>query len=244
VRVLILGGTSEARALAALLVGDFSVISSLAGRVADPALPVGEVRIGGFGGPDGLSEWLDSAAIDAVIDATHPFAASISRSAMIATGRIGLPLLGIRRPGWIEERGDDWHRMPSITDVAGWLGDASPRRVLLTSGRRDLAAFAELDQHWFLIRAVDPPAVALPSKAKVILARGPYTVAGELDLMRTNDIDVLVTKDSGGELTRAKLIAARELGIAVLMIDRPAYPVADTVTTVEAAAQWLAGLSS
>jgi precorrin-6A/cobalt-precorrin-6A reductase len=240
VRVLILGGTAEARALADLL-PDVDVVTSLAGRVQNPRLPTGEVRIGGFGGPGGLADWLTRERVDAVVDATHPFAERISASARTATTRLGLPLLLLHRPAWTAEPGDDWRRVPSVEAAAATLprlGD----RVLLTTGRQSLAAFAG-NAEWFLIRTVDPPAPPLPARHEVLLDRGPYTVDGELALLRAHRIDVLVTKDSGGALTAAKLAAARHLNLPVLMVDRPAPPDGvDTVTTAGAAAAWLRAL--
>jgi precorrin-6A/cobalt-precorrin-6A reductase len=251
-RVLVLGGTSEARSLAALLETDarVDVVSSLAGRVANPALPVGGVRIGGFGGADGLSHWLLAERIGAVVDATHPFAATITANALAACERTGVPLIGLRRPSWTESAGDRWRRVTSVRGAAMLLASTlsrdaeirpSRRRVFLTTGRRDVGEFAALTDHWFLIRSVDPPAVTLPEHSEVLLARGPYTVAGETELMQRHRIDVLVTKDSGGELTRAKLVAARDLGVTVVMVDRPPYPLTELVSSAEAAAHWVSG---
>ncbi|MBB2740910.1 UNVERIFIED_ORG: precorrin-6A/cobalt-precorrin-6A reductase [Microbispora rosea subsp. rosea] len=239
--VLILGGTAEARALAAGLVAlpGLRVVSSLAGRVADPRLPVGEVISGGFGGPEGLTRWIAEHGPGAVVDATHPFARTMSESAARACAATGVPLLGLRRPGWPEGPGDAWLRVPSLKTAA----DALPglgSRVFLTTGRRSLPVFAPLSGLWFLARSVDPPEPPVPANVHVILDRGPYTVAGERALIGEHRLDVLVTKDSGGELTRAKLVAARELGLPVVMVDRPPAPggvtqvadVADAVTWV------------
>lgn len=242
-RVLILGGTSEARALAALLVELPGVqpVSSLAGRVAEPARPEGEVRIGGFGGATGLQRWLAAQSITAVVDATHPFAAAISGSAAVATSALGLPLVVLRRPGWTEHDGDDWHRVPSLTAAAQLLSrdHALAERVFLTTGRKELAPFASLPQ-WFLIRSIDPPDEPLPPRHRVLLARGPFALDGELALMRQHRIDVLVAKDSGGALTEAKLTAARELSRPVILVDRPPAPDVPVVETVAAAAEWVA----
>lgn len=231
-RVAILGGTGEARRLAGALVDEPGtvVVTSLAGRVVDPLRPPGEVRIGGFGGPEGLAAWLRAERIDTVVDATHPFAARISANAVEATAAAGVPLLVLRRPGWRAEPGDDWHRVPSI-DRAARAATGLGQRVFLTTGRRDLAAFTAFDG-WFLVRSVDPPAPPLPPRVEVVLDRGPFTVDGERALMRRHRIDVLVTKDSGGAMTAAKLTAARELGIPVVMVDRPVAPDAPTVSTV------------
>jgi precorrin-6A/cobalt-precorrin-6A reductase len=240
IRVLILGGTGEARRLASVLADrpGVDVVTSLAGRVADPLLPPGGVRVGGFGGPAGLAAWLRAERIDAVVDATHPFAAVISGNAVTATRTENVPLLVLRRPGWSAQPGDDWHRVPSIDLAARAVPDLG-ERVFLTTGRRDLAAFAGLGG-WFLVRSVDPPEPPLPGRVEVLLDRGPFTVEGELALMRRHRIDVLVTKDSGGAMTAAKLVAARELGIPVVLVDRPAAPDAHTVSTVDDALAWLA----
>jgi precorrin-6A/cobalt-precorrin-6A reductase len=238
--VLILGGTSEARDLASRLAArpGLRVISSLAGRVRDPALPAGEVRVGGFGGAEGLATWLTQWQISAVIDATHPFAAGISASAAAACGQTGVPLLRVIRPPWRRGDGDVWHEAGSLAQAAQLLPGLG-RRVFLTTGRQGLAAFAPLRHIWFLIRCVDPPAGPVPPLGQVILARGPYDAAAELDLMREHRIDVLVTKNSGGELTAGKLAAARDLGIAVVMIRRPELAAAPGCSGVADAESWL-----
>jgi precorrin-6A/cobalt-precorrin-6A reductase len=241
VRVLILGGTGEARALAAELAGrGVRVVSSLAGRVGDPRLPVGEVRVGGFGGPDGLAAWLRAEEIDALVDATHPFAARMTASAAQAAESTGVPLLVLRRPGWREGPDDVWERVHSLEEAAARL--AAPNRVFLTTGRRSLPVFADLPGVWFLARCVDPPEPPPPRNVHVLLDRGPYTVEGERALIREHRLDVLVTKDSGGSMTMAKLVAARELGLRVIMVDRPPPPAGvRCVTTVAAAAAWATG---
>jgi precorrin-6A/cobalt-precorrin-6A reductase len=233
VRVLILGGTSEARAVAAALHDrpDLEFESSLAGRVSNPALPVGAVRIGGFGGTDGLVEYLRDRSVDAVLDATHPFAATITSNAIAACGRVGCALLVVRRPGWTEGPADRWHRVADIqraAEVVAGLGDGT---VLLTTGRRDLAVFAGDSRHHFVVRTVDPPSGAVPPKMMLLLDRGPYTVEGERALMLAHDVRALVSKDSGGAMTVAKLIAARELGVPVILVERP--PVPDGVRIVD-----------
>jgi precorrin-6A/cobalt-precorrin-6A reductase len=250
-RVLILGGTAEARALAAALTGLPGVqpISSLAGRVAAPALPGGEVRIGGFGGAAGLTRWLGAERIAAVVDATHPFAAIISRSAADSAAAVGIPILALRRPGWTEQPGDDWHRQPSAAAAAESLAESPAeslgsraQRVFLTIGRTELAPFAGLARHWFLIRSIETPQPPLPPRHEVVLARGPFSVPGEIELMRRHRIELLVTKDSGGPLTEAKLVAARELRLPVLLIDRPPVPDVPAVATVEQARDWVVAL--
>jgi precorrin-6A/cobalt-precorrin-6A reductase len=241
IRVLVLGGTGEARRLAAALAGtpEVQVVSSLAGRVAEPARPVGEVRVGGFGGVAGLVGYLRAGRIDAVVDATHPFAATMSAHAMAATDATGVPLLVLRRPGWTERPGDRWLRVPTIGDAARTVAGLGSR-VFLTTGRQGLAAFADLDA-WFLVRTVDPPEPPLPRRLEVLLDRGPFTVDGERDLLRRHRIDVLVTKDSGGAMTAAKLAAARELGVPVVMVDRPAATGAPAVETIDEVLRWVAG---
>ncbi|MEV1243240.1 cobalt-precorrin-6A reductase [Nonomuraea sp. NPDC049750] len=264
-RVLILGGTAEARALAAELadVPSVHVVSSLAGRVTNPRLPVGEVRSGGFGGPDGLATWLAAERIDAVVDATHPFAAQMTASAAEASARTGVPLLVLRRPGWPQGPADTWQRVDSLEAAATRLAEAAtarlaiakpveptegttesagPVRVFLTTGRRSLPVFTGLAGVWLLARSVDPPEPPVPPHVHVLLDRGPYTVEGELALIREHRLDVLVTKDSGGRLTAAKLVAARELGLPVIMVDRPPLPTGvRLVETVNAAALWAQG---
>lgn len=239
-RVLVLGGTGEARRLAAALHDrpGFAVTSSLAGRVAAPVLPPGEVRVGGFGGVDGLVSWLRVQRTDVVVDATHPFAARMTAHAVAATAALGLPLLVLRRAGWTSTPGDRWHRVPDSAAAAALL-PALGERVFLATGRGDLTAFAGLDG-WFLLRAVDPPAPPLPRRRHVVLDRGPFTPAGERALLREHRIDVVVTRDSGGPRTAAKLVAARELGLPVVMTDRPPAPAGLTVSNVAAAVRWLA----
>jgi precorrin-6A/cobalt-precorrin-6A reductase len=231
--VLILGGTAEARALArALVAAGVPVVSSLAGRVRDPALPVGEVRIGGFGGASGLAAWVRAHQITAVVDATHPFASTMTAHAVDACAAVGVPLVVLRRPGWPPEPG--WVWADSVPHAAALLPSLG-KRAFLTTGRTSLAAFADLDLE-FLVRCVDPPSGALPRRIRVLLSRGPFTVDGERALLREHAVDVLVTKDSGGSLTSAKLAAARAEGVQVLVVRRPPLPAGvDAVTTVEAA---------
>jgi precorrin-6A/cobalt-precorrin-6A reductase len=243
VQLLILGGTGEARALAAAMHGrpGVTVTSSLAGRVSSPALPVGEVRIGGFGGVAGLVEHLRTASVDVLVDATHPFAATISRHAVAAAREASCPLLVLRRPGWTESDGDVWTRVPDIGAAAAVVEARTGGCVFLTTGRRDLAAFAADDRHHYLVRTVEPPDTDAPPHMTLLLDRGPYTVDGEAALMAEHDVRVLVTKDSGGAMTAAKLVAARERGIPVVVVDRPALPSGVTVVeTVDAAISRLA----
>jgi precorrin-6A/cobalt-precorrin-6A reductase len=239
-RVLLLGGTGEARVLAAALARDgVPVISSLAGRVARPRMPEGEVRIGGFGGPEGLADWLAENRIAAVVDATHPFAERISGSAAIACQRTGLPLLRLERPGWSAGPADVWHWVDDTGAAAAAIAGLGTR-VFLTTGRQGLAAFAEVPA-WFLVRCIDPPEPPLPARHELLLDRGPYTLDGELALIDRHAIDLLVTKDSGGHLTEAKLEAARARDLPVVVIRRPARPELPTVRDVAGAIEWLRG---
>jgi precorrin-6A/cobalt-precorrin-6A reductase len=239
-RVLVLGGTAEARALAAALdAARIPVVSSLAGRVARPRLPVGQVRIGGFGGPEALAAWLGANGITAVVDATHPFAERISASAAHATAAAAVPLVRLERPGWQAGPGDDWHWIDGLADAPGVLDGLGARRAFLTTGRQGLAAFAADASRWYLVRCVDPPEpAALPPHHALLLDRGPYTTRGELALLDGHDIDALVTKDSGGPLTQAKLEAARLRGLPVVVVRRPPRPGTAAVATVAEAADW------
>ena len=236
-RILILGGTTEGRLLASALANrpPLTTITSLAGRTADPIIPAGGLRIGGFGGVAGLAAYLRAESIDAVVDATHTFARQMTDNAYAATRRTGTPLLLLRRPGWTEQPGDRWQRTGSLAEAADLLDAGS--RVFLTTGRQEIGAFAGRDDCWFLARSVEPPEPPMPSRVRVLLDRGPFTVEGESALLREHRVDVLVTKDSGGP--DAKLRAARALGVPVIMVDRPPAPAAPTVPTVEAALAWL-----
>ena len=238
--VLLLGGTGEARDLAGRLTArpGLRVVSSLAGRVRDPALPAGEVRIGGFGGPGGLAAWLTCEQVGVVVDATHPFAEGISASAVAACRATAIPLLRLARPAWHPSGDDAWHQARDLAEAARLLPGLG-ERVFLTTGRQSLAAFAPLTRLWFLIRCVDPPSGALPPRREVILARGPYDADAERALMREHRVDVLVTKNSGGELTAGKLTAARDLGLPVVMISRPPQPDAPSCPSAADAERWL-----
>ncbi|MDX3615007.1 cobalt-precorrin-6A reductase [Streptomyces europaeiscabiei] len=239
--VLILGGTTEARRLAELLHGTpgLRLTSSLAGRVASPRLPPGEVRVGGFGGAEGLAAWLREHGVDALIDATHPFAGTMSFHAARAAASTHVPLLALRRPGWVPADGDDWHDVGSLEEAARLLPTLG-RRVFLTTGRMGLAAFAALDDLWFLVRSVDPPEAPHPARMEVLLDRGPFTLDGERELLRRHRVDVVVTKDSGGAATAPKLTAAREAGAPVVVVRRPPVPEGVTVVTApETAAHWV-----
>ena len=239
--VLILGGTTEGYALAGALAPrpGLRVISSLAGRTASPRHPPGEVRIGGFGGAAGLAAYLRAERITAVIDATHPFAARMGWNAAEACRDSGVPLLRLERPAWTQTPGDHWDEVDDWDEAARLLATQS-RRVLLALGRQELAPFAGLDHVWFLIRSVDAPNPMPPfAQAEVKLARGPFTLADERDLLRAHRIDTLVCKNSGGTATDAKLEAARALGVRVVMRRRPERPLVRVVATVAEAVGWV-----
>jgi precorrin-6A/cobalt-precorrin-6A reductase len=241
-RILLLGGTAEARILAARLHPDVDVISSLAGRVPEPALPVGEVRIGGFGGVEGMRRWLSDTAVDAVVDATHPYAATITAHAAAVCDELGVPHLVLVRPAW--PRGDAIV-VSSDTEAAKTVAGKRYSRVFLTTGRSGTRAFADVDA-WFLVRAVTAPDTeTLPRRHQVVLSRGPYHYDDELALLRDHRIDALVTKNSGGDMTRPKLDAAAALGVAVVMVERPPLPSGvATVATVDEAAAWVRSTGS
>lgn len=240
-RILLLGGTTEARHLAEHLATDptVAVTTSLAGRTTTPLLPAGEVRIGGFGGVDGLTDWLRAHRVDAVVDATHPFATTITANAVAATRQLGLPLLLLRRPGWPSRPG--WHHVATLAAATARLPELG-RRVFLTTGRMDLTVPVALPDLWFLLRSVQPPD-GPPPNVTVVTGRGPFTVADELALLRAHRIDVLLTRDSGGDT--AKLDAADAHGIPVLVLDRPAPPPdVPTVPTEQDAMAWLRSVTS
>lgn len=248
-KVLILGGTAEARSLAVLLHdAGVDAVSSLAGRVKNPALPVGQVRVGGFGGVDGLVAWLRQHGCAAIIDATHPFARVISANAAQAAACAGIPLLTLRRAPWETQPGDNWIDVADLTEAAHAVTEMAAARdglrVFLTTGRQDVDAFRAVDDAWFLIRLVDPPEREGPRRSTIIRSRGPYTLDGELALLREHRIDVVVTKNSGGNLVRAKLDAARTLSLPVIMVRRPAAAATGPqVLTAAEAAQWVEGLA-
>jgi precorrin-6A/cobalt-precorrin-6A reductase len=241
-RVLILGGTTEATQLGNALAGDarFDAVLSLAGRTRQPAPQKLSVRIGGFGGAAGLATWLHAQRIDAVIDATHPFAAQISRNAEAAGAETGVTLCVVRRPEWQPVAGDHWIVVADMQEAAAALGVAA-RRVLLTIGRKDFAPFKAASQHHYVIRSVDaPPAEALPPFRKLSPARGPFLEHDERRLLLERRIGIVVTKNSGGNATQAKLHAARALGLPVVMVARPPAGSAECVSDVDGALRWLA----
>lgn len=240
--VLILGGTAEARELAALLVEvGVPVTSSLAGRVARPRLPVGDVRIGGFGGVDGLARYLRERGIGLVVDATHPFAQGMSRNAVAAVALVGTPLLRLERPGWeASPQARQWCWVDSHDEAAAVTARLG-HRPFLTVGRQSLDRFTgPLVDADALVRVVDPPDISLPARWTLLTSRGPYTADAERALMVAHGCDVVVTKNSGGSFTWAKLQVADELGLHVVVVRRTAYPaVVQTMSAAADAAAWV-----
>jgi precorrin-6A/cobalt-precorrin-6A reductase len=240
-RLLILGGTGEARQLADSLAGrdGLTVITSLAGRTVAPLRPAGELRIGGFGGAEGLAGYLRSAKIDLVIDATHPYAAAISRHAVAAAEATGRPLLRLERTAWQAEAGDHWIEVDSLA-AAARAAPSLGRRAFLTIGIKELAAFAEVPDIWFLVRLVAAPEEPPPLLShSIILGRGPFATEAERELLREHRIDLIIAKNSGGTATHGKIVAARELGLPVMLLRRPPLPPAETAGSIEAAVGWV-----
>ncbi len=240
-RVLILGGTGDASKLAAKLAvfPSVEVISSLAGRTSQPLDLIGTVRSGGFGGVSGLVAYLRAQRIDALIDATHPFAKQISWNAVEAAQATGVHYLQLARPVWQKQPRDCWVEVETIEAAVSAIS-AEARRVFLTIGRQQLAPFALLEHVWFLMRSIDPPDPMLTiPKGEVLLARGPFSLGQERSLLQTYQIDVLVSKNSGGDATYAKIAAARTLQIPVVMVQRPVMPKGETVADVEGAITWV-----
>ena len=242
--VLVLGGTTEGYDLAQALddAGGVRVVTSLAGRTRQPRLPGGEVRIGGFGGAAALAAFLRERKISAVVDATHPFAATMGWSAAEACREAGVSLLRLERPAWLPGPGDRWHEVAEWSEAVELVAREA-RRVLLAIGRQELAPFAGIEPVWFLIRSVEAPDPMPPFRqAELLLARGPFDLAGERALLVDRRIDTIVCKNSGGTATDAKLAAAREAGIRVVMQRRPRRPELPTVASVAEALAWLAAL--
>ncbi|MBY6366112.1 cobalt-precorrin-6A reductase [Rhodococcoides corynebacterioides] len=241
--VLLLGGTSEARQLAAALNGrrGIEVTSSLAGRVADPALPVGQVRSGGFGGVDGLRTWLREHEVTHLVDATHPYAETMTRHAVQAAAEESVPLMVLHRAPWTPLHEDRWIDAPSMADAAAVIADHPEwARVLLTIGRQGVHHFADLDDREFTVRCIDPPEDPMPPRTTVLAERGPFDLDSERELFARIDADVLVTKNSGGKLTSAKLRVARERGLPVVMVQRPPLPDGTPfVSTVAECERWV-----
>jgi precorrin-6A/cobalt-precorrin-6A reductase len=240
-RVLILGGTGEARRLAALLAAEPGVAAtlSLAGRTVRPAPQPLPTRVGGFGGADGLAAHLRAERVDVLVDATHPFAERITANARAAAAATGVALLTLERPPWRAGPGDRWTDVADLAAAVAALGTA-PARVFLTTGRLGVAAFKAAPHHRYLLRSIDPPDPAdLPPHCDVVLARGPFAVADEVALMRAEGVEVVVSKNSGAEAAAAKLEAARLLALPVVMIGRAVAAAGATVATPETALAWL-----
>jgi precorrin-6A/cobalt-precorrin-6A reductase len=240
-RILILGGTAEARMLAERLAErkQLDVTLSLAGRTASPARQPVPVRSGGFGGATGLADYLLSARIDALIDATHPYARIISANAVEAARAAHVPMIALRRPPWIAVAGDRWTEVNNVREAVQALGK-TPRRVFVTLGRNELAPFTDAPQHHYLIRSVDPidPQLPLPHVSS-ITARGPFAAHEDRALMVAHRIDAVIAKNSGGSATYGKIAAARTLGVEVIMLRRPPEPEGPAVETVEEVLAWL-----
>lgn len=221
-RVLILGGTSEAWELARNLAAreDLTVISSLAGRVSQPRLPAGIVRVGGFGGVTGLTSYLLEQNIKVVIDATHPYASKISGNAELACETSGVPLIALERPPWEPKEHDCWCAVPDVQAAASMVNHER-NRVFLSIGRQELGAFSNCKEAWFLVRAIDQPHLRMLAHSKLILKRGPFHFEDELRMLRSEFINLIVSKNSGGTATYPKVAAARALNIPIVMIDRP-----------------------
>jgi precorrin-6A/cobalt-precorrin-6A reductase len=246
-RILILGGTTEARQLAERLAGraELAVTLSLAGRTQNPIAHAVPVRSGGFGGADGLARYLREERVSMLIDATHPYAARISANAAQAAAAVGVAMWALRRAPWRKEEGDRWIEVRSGEEAVAALGEA-PRTVFVALGRQELAPFEAAPQHSYLVRSVDPvePPLAVPN-ARYLLARGPFAEDGEKSLLLENRIDAIVAKNSGGAATYGKIAAARALGIDVILIQRPELPSVEAVESVDQAEaaidHWLAG---
>lgn len=246
-RLLILGGTTEATNLCQALEGQSNIapILSLAGVTRAPHLPKIAVKIGGFGGVDGLRHWLQQNAIDVVIDATHPFAATMSHNAAFACSALNLPLLRLERPAWHPTPQDNWHTVASLQAAAQLLDTPTlwakkQLTVFLTTGRKETSPFQAAPQHHYVLRSIEAPNVAaLPPHTTLITARGPFDLTAELATMRYYQFDCIVTKNSGGSATFPKIEAARQLGIPVIMVNRPAPSTAPCVTTATQALHWL-----
>jgi precorrin-6A/cobalt-precorrin-6A reductase len=243
-RVLILGGTGEAAQLAAKVanIHGIEAITSLAGRTREPSVPLGNLRIGGFGGVTGLVNYLHQMKIDVLIDASHPFANQIAFNAAEAAMQVKIPRLKLIRPPWKQVNGDRWIEVDSIKAAAAVVENQS-KRVFLSIGRQEIGAFAHLQQIWFLMRMIDPPeAQALVPPGKVLCDRGPFHIHNEREILIHHQIDTIVSKNSGGDATYAKIIVARELNLPVIMVNRPLLPPGEQVTEIDEALVWLYSL--
>ncbi|AHJ29853.1 cobalt-precorrin-6A reductase [Nodularia spumigena CS-584] len=240
-RVLILGGTGEAAELAAKVanIQGIEAISSLAGRTREPSIPLGDLRIGGFGGVAGLAKYLHQMKIDLLIDATHPFATQIALNAADAAMEVKIPRLKLIRQPWEKVNGDRWIEVDSIKTAADVLENQS-QRVFLSIGRQEIGAFSHLHQIWFLMRMIDPPEPqALVPPGILLCDRGPFQLDNEREILINHQIDTIVSKNSGGDATYAKIIAARELKLQVVMISRPPVPPGEQATDIDEALVWL-----
>ncbi len=225
----------------ALAEAEVDAVYSYAGRTDSPVAPPLPVRVGGFGGVEGLAAYLRAERITHLIDATHPFAAQMSRNAVMAAAATATPLIALEREPWQAQPGDRWTHVPDLPQAIAALGEA-PRRVFLAIGRQTLDAFAVAPQHHYLLRLVDPPTEPLPlPRAEAVIARGPFTVEGDRALLADHRIEVIVAKNAGGVGAEAKLLAARELGVPVILIDRPAVPDRRVARTADEVMAWLAG---
>ena len=241
-RVLLLGGTTEAGRMArALADAGVDAVYSYAGRTEAPVAQPLPVRVGGFGGVAGLVAYLRAEGISHVIDATHPCAAQMSRNAVEGCAAAGVALIALEREPWQAGEGDRWTHVPDLAGAVAALGEA-PRWVFLAIGRQNLSAFAGAPQHHYLLRLVDPPTDPLPlPRAEAVIARGPFDVAGDRALLKDHRIEVIVAKNAGGAGAEAKLVAARELGLPVVLIDRPLVPERRVARTLGEVMAWLDG---
>ena len=214
-------------------------VFSYAGRVANPRPQPVETRIGGFGGPEGLARWLRDHAISHLIDATHPFAAQMSANAVAAAAQTGIPLLAFEREPWVPQAGDNWRMVPDMDDAVAAL-DGPARRIFLGLGRLNLQAFTAQPQHFYLLRLVDAPEGALPlPDCEAVVVRGPFSFENDLAMLKQHAIDCVVAKNAGGDAARAKIDAARYLGLEVVMIERPAVPPRPVARNLDAVMRWL-----
>jgi precorrin-6A/cobalt-precorrin-6A reductase len=240
-RILLLGGTTEANRMAeAIAEAGLAGVYSYAGRTDSPMGQPIHMRVGGFGGVEGLRAYLDAEKITHVIDATHPFAAQMSTNAVAACSATGTPLIALERAPWVAAKDDRWTHVPDINAAVAELGKA-PLRVFLAIGRQHLDAFAAQPQHSYLLRLVDAPTGPLPFPADVVVARGPFTLEGDAALMRQHRTELIVAKNAGGKGAVAKIAAARMLGLPVVMIDRPMIPSRRVAYSVAAVMSWLSG---